>query len=430
MNALRELLNNRARGMQRGICSVCSANELVIEAALELARDTDSPALIEATANQVNQYGGYTGMKPEDFSMFVRSIAQRVGCPERLVILGGDHLGPLNWQAEAECDAMQKSRTLIGQFVRAGFAKIHIDTSMRLRDDDPEKPLPVEVVARRSAELAAVAEEAFAQLLQEVPDAVHPVYVVGSEVPIPGGAQENEDSVSVTAPEEFLHQMDVFARAYHAHGLDAAFANIVGFVVQPGVEFADDSVVAYSPEKARALIQARGTHPQIVFEGHSTDYQTRQCLRDMVTDGIAILKVGPALTFALREALFALEGVEREVAEGELSGLRATLEAVMLENPVYWKKYYHGTDRQIAVKRAFSYSDRCRYYLADRRVGEAMDRLLANVDRAGVPMSVLSQFLPVQYLHAREGQLEPTARALVKDRVRDCLMDYWYAVEA
>jgi len=167
-----------------------------------------------------------------------------------------------------------------------------------------------------------------------------------------------------------------------------------------------------------------------VFEGHSTDYQTKECLREMVTDDIAILKVGPALTFGLREALFALENIERELVTDNYSDLRNTLAQVMLENPVYWKKYYHGTEKQIEVKRAFSYSDRCRYYLADARIQKAIDKLIKNVDDAGIVMSVLSQYMPVQYQHVRHGQVDCNARALLKDRVRDYLMDYWFAIEA
>lgn len=37
----------------------------------------------------------------------------------------------------------------------------------------------------------------------------------------------------------------------------------------------------------------------------------------MVTDGIAILKVGPALTFGLREALFSLSMMEKELVPEE-----------------------------------------------------------------------------------------------------------------
>ena len=54
--------------------------------------------LIEATCNQVNQEGGYTGMTPADFRGFVEAIAARVGFDPSRIILGGDHLGPNPWK--------------------------------------------------------------------------------------------------------------------------------------------------------------------------------------------------------------------------------------------------------------------------------------------------------------------------------------------
>ena len=74
----------------RGIASICSAHPLVIEAALRRCKAEDAPVLIEATCNQVNQEGCYTGMTPADFRRFVEEIAARVRFPLERVILGGD----------------------------------------------------------------------------------------------------------------------------------------------------------------------------------------------------------------------------------------------------------------------------------------------------------------------------------------------------
>lgn len=75
-------------------------------------------------------------------------------------------------------------------------------------------------------------------------------------------------------------------------------------MVQPGVEFDHTNVIDYQPVKATALSQMVENYETLIFEAHSTDYQTPQSLRQLVIDHFAILKVGPALTFALREALF------------------------------------------------------------------------------------------------------------------------------
>ena len=110
MDALRKILQNRQAGMKyAGIPSFCTANELVIEACLRQAQRFDDYVLVEATANQVNQFGGYTGMLPADFRDFVYAIADRNGFDREKLILGGDHLGPLTWQNEPEESAMAKS---------------------------------------------------------------------------------------------------------------------------------------------------------------------------------------------------------------------------------------------------------------------------------------------------------------------------------
>ena len=136
---LQEMIARRNAGQICGIPSYCTANELALEAALLRAKALDKPVLIEATANQVNQFGGYTGMKPADFYALVLKLAERIGVPERQLILAGDHLGPLTWQNEPEAGAMDKAETLVYEFVLAGFTKIHLDTSMKLADD-PEGP--------------------------------------------------------------------------------------------------------------------------------------------------------------------------------------------------------------------------------------------------------------------------------------------------
>ena len=51
----------------------------------------------------------------------------------------------------------------------------------------------------------------------------------------------------------------------------------------------------------------------LVYEAHSTDYQRPESYRNLVRDGFAILKVGPALTFAMREVLEALSLIEAEL---------------------------------------------------------------------------------------------------------------------
>ena len=425
------LLQNRDTAHERGIYSCCSANEYVIRAALRRAKEQGTLVLVEATANQVNQNGGYTGMTPADFRAFLDGLAREEAVLPDRVLGGGDHLGPLTWQNLPETEAMANAEELVRAYVLAGFSKIHLDTSMRVADDDPTQRLSDAVIARRGARLCRAAEDAFAQYVKTHPEAPAPVYVVGSEVPVPGGAQENEDSVAVTRPEDCEASLAAFRQAFCGAGLDGAWERVVALVVQPGVEFADESVIPYDRAAAKALTACLARHPGLVFEGHSTDYQPRECLRQMAEDGIAILKVGPALTFALREGLFALERIEQElyaVRDFPLSHFRAVLEHAMLEDESQWRKYYHGSTAQKRYARAFSYSDRARYYLTSEKVKAATAALLANLDAVGIPMALLSQYLPNQYARAHEGRLPLCAKDLLIDRVGDCIDDYLYAV--
>lgn len=429
-NPILNIIKRRQQGEKVGIYSACTANEYVIEAVIEAAIENDTYVSVEATANQSNQYGGYTGMKPAGFRNLVDSIAKKLNFPKDKLIMGGDHLGPLTWQKDNEFEAMEKSKELIRQYVLANFTKIHIDTSMMLADDDKSNSLSDEIIARRAAILAKTSEQAYKELLTSNPDAPAPVYIIGSEVPIPGGAQENEDKVSVTKPEQFEATFRTFNEAFERENLQDAFSRVIGIVVQPGVEFADASIIEYNREAANDLCQVLKKYQKIVFEGHSTDYQTRYKLREMVEDGIAILKVGPALTFGLREGIFALEKIENELLKGtgiELSKFEKVLKDVMLEKPENWQKHYHGDEAEKEFKCKYSFSDRCRYYLPEDRVNQALKILIKNINSVEIPISILSQYMPSQFMKYREGRLELKAEALIKDRVRNYIDDYIYA---
>jgi len=427
-NPLLSLIRLRRDGIAAGIPSYCTANEIVIEAVLEQAKRFGDSVLIEATSNQVNQFGGYTGMKPADYRDYVWAIADRISFPHERIILAGDHLGPQPFQNLTAAEAMPQACEMVRQYAAAGYTKIHLDTSMRLADDDRSKPLSDYTVASRGAELMRVAEDAWQELRKTRPDAVHPVYIIGSEVPIPGGAQVQEE-MQVTDPEAFAATVNAYKEVFAKAGLNDAWKYVIAVVVQPGVEFGDADVHMYNRAEARKLCLKLKDYPEIMFEGHSTDYQSPEALKQMVEDGVGILKVGPALTFAAREALFALSHIEDEVIEdaSKRSNYIQTVETVMLENPKNWQKYYHGTPKEQALKRAYSYSDRSRYYMPDARVEAAMQKLFSNLEGADIPMGLLHQYMPLQYIGVRNGKLPLCPRALVKDAVRMVCEDYNYA---
>lgn len=430
-DAMHEMIYKRKNlGIHCGIPSFCTANELVIEACLQQGKRFGDDILIEATANQVNQYGGYTGMNPEQFKQKVYEIADRVSFPKDRIILGGDHLGPLTWNNEPEETAMKKAEELVREFVLAGYKKIHLDTSMRLGDDSKIEVLPTRLIAKRGARLYKVCEDAYQALLKKNPEEMRPSYVIGSEVPIPGGTQEKEDQVAITKVEDLHETIQMYKEEFEKLGLIHALDTIVGVVVQPGVEFGDENLVRYNRAETVSLSEAIAEYPGLVLEGHSTDYQGARQLKEMVEDGVAILKVGPALTFAVREGLFALSCIERELIDKEKwADFPQVLENAMLKNPKNWKNHYKGGEEEQHLKRRYSFSDRCRYYLSQEEVQTAIEKLFKNLDEVHIPLGLLHQYFPQQYIKIRDGRLTLKARELAKDKVVECIEDYNYATK-
>ncbi len=337
--------------------SICSANPFVLEASVQQAFQDGSPLLVESTCNQVNQEGGYTGMAPADFRDHVLGIADSSGFPGERLILGGDHLGPGPWQHEPVESAMAKARVLVRDCVKAGYAKIHLDASMKCADDPADSPLERSVSAGRTAELCLAAEEARQGLYS---DGAAPCYVIGTEVPPPGGAQEEEAEPAVTEAEDARETIDLTRRGVRAGRAGAAWERVIAVVVQPGVEYGDDSLFTYNRQAAAHLSRFIEPFEKLVFEAHSTDYQSCDILRTLVQDHFAILKVGPALTFAFREAVFALAMMETEwlskCRDVELSGIQHILDRAMLENPTYWEEVLyrfqslHGVCPQVQLE--------------------------------------------------------------------------------
>jgi D-tagatose-1,6-bisphosphate aldolase subunit GatZ/KbaZ len=426
IHPLKKMVQNYKDGISKGIYSICSANRYVIAAAMHRIQYLNVPILIEATANQVNQYGGYTGMKPADFRDFVFDIAKEEGFPKKSIILGGDHLGPLTWTKEKSETAMLKAEELIRQYVIAGFTKIHIDTSMPLADDDHGKPLSKYVVAQRTAVLAAAAENAY-ETIHKSTHISSLVYVIGSEVPIPGGTLE-DDKLRVTRASEFQKTVAVFHAVFTEKNLEHVWENVIAIVVQPGVEFGDNYVHEYDRKAAVELSESIKNYPNLVFEGHSTDYQKAESLRQMVDDGIAILKVGPALTFALREGLLMLGCIENELFQNDksiqCSNFTEVLENAMLQNPNKWLSYHHGTENQKRIARKYSYSDRCRYYLTVSEVNTSINMLINNLSKIAIPLTLISQYFPDQYWYVREGTVKNEPLSLLYGRISNTLEIY------
>ena len=385
---LHMLAQNRRNGRAVGVTSVCSAHPIVLRAALRFGRDNGSAVLIEATCNQVNHQGGYTGMRPADFAALVHRLAGEENCPKELIQLGGDHLGPNPWRhLDAEAAMVEAGKMMVA-FVSAGFRKIHLDASMGCRGEPAA--LDDETTARRAAQLARVAEDT--ARAHGLPS---PLYVIGTEVPPPGGADHVLSLIEPTSTAAAQRTIDVHRHIFAHAGLDDAFSRAIALVVQPGVEFGNQNVITYDPQKAKPLSGLLDHEPQFVFEAHSTDYQGEVPLGHLVRDGFPILKVGPELTFVLREALYALDLIASDLLpDYGARPLFAAMEALMLEQPDHWHKHYHGTGAEQRWLRHYSLSDRIRYYWPHAQAQAAVERLFAALNGQSVPEPLFWQHLP------------------------------------
>ena len=295
VKALQDIVARHTRGEPIGIWSLCSAHPAVIESAMHEAAKAGSALLVEATSNQVNQFGGYTGMRPADFVRFLRDIAARAGLPADALWIGGDHLGPNAWRGEPADAAMAKAADLVREYVAAGFRKIHLDCSMACGGD--AEPLAEEIVARRAAA------------------SPRPPTRPGARRGASAGLRHRHRSadsrrrdggpstLAVTRPQAAAATIEAHREAFARAGLEGAWPRVVALVVQPGVEFDHDKVVGYRPQEAQSLSEFIARQSQFIFEAHSTDYQSPDALEALVRDHFAILKVGPGATYALREAI-------------------------------------------------------------------------------------------------------------------------------
>ena len=418
MKVLLSLIEQHKAGKQNGLYSVCSSHPLVLEAAMRHALKTGEHVVIESTSNQVNQFGGYTGMTPADFYSLVLTLGTKVGLAQEKIILGGDHLGPNCWQYLSADEAMTKSDVLIADYIKAGFRKIHLDCSMSCAGD----PIPLgdETVAARAARLCAVAEKTWLEVGGEAP-----VYVIGTEVPVPGGAHEGLDELAVTSVDAVQTTINVHLKAFTDRGLAQVWPRIIGLVVQPGVEFDHHKIIAFEPAKAQALSKFVETQPHMVFEAHSTDYQSAGHLADLVKGHFAILKVGPWLTFALREACWALDLIEQEWIEpNQRANLKQTILKAMADKPDYWQKYYSSEPKQQALDCQYSLSDRIRYYWPTPSIAQALNQLIENLDKTPPPLTLVSQYMPNQFRAIMAKELDFNTRELIFHKISEVLEQY------
>ncbi|MES2915281.1 MAG: class II D-tagatose-bisphosphate aldolase, non-catalytic subunit [Pseudomonadota bacterium] len=416
MPDLRQIIARNRAGDAVAIPSVCTAHPGAIEASLALAETLGQPIVVEATSNQVNQDGGYTGLRPADFIRFVQGIASGAGVDPGRILFGGDHLGPQAWRNLPADKAMEKAHQMVADYAAAGFTKIHLDCSEGCAGEPAQ--LPDAITAARSATLAATA-------LQHAPDPSRFIFVIGTEVPPPGGARtDDHGDIPPTTPEAARATLDAHRDAFAAKGLP--LDRIGGLVVQPGVEFSPMEVHHLPLQRDPGLLSALADWPGICLEAHSTDYQHASAYPRLARLGFAFQKVGPALTFAWREALYALDALRAQNGWATGPALADTMEEVMLANPAHWQGHCHGMTADPRTERHFGLADRIRYYWPDARAQAAVQRLMADLAGKRLPDPMLAaHFAPVEIATARASHY-PLPRALALARVQTALRPYFF----
>ena len=421
------LAHIRARhltGETGGITAVCSSHRMVLEAAFETAASCNSALLVEATSNQVNQYGGYTGLGPSAYTNYIFSLAAVTGFPRSKLIIGADHLGPHPWSMMPADQAMERAAVLVKECVKAGFNKIHLDTGMGCADDPNPTP-SIDIISERSAALCLAAES---QIQLQPANRPLPLYVVGAEIPRPGGGLTKNSQLIVTSVEDIACLLDETKERFIEKGLRSAWERVVAVVVQPGIDFGDLQVARYRPKLATELVAYHSSLPGIMtYEVHAADYQSPGAIEKMVADHFTILKVGPCLTNAYREAIYALAHIEMDWLKGKkgyrLSRIRNNLESVMKSDPDHWQNYYKGNTAMVTFLRQYSYRDRMRYYWNYPKIDTALKRLQNNLNRP-IPPVLLKQYFPDLYPSIETGEIEPTFCSLIKARIGQTLTPY------
>jgi D-tagatose-bisphosphate aldolase class II non-catalytic subunit len=414
MPDLRQIIARNRAGEAIAIPSVCTAHPDALDASLTLAETLGQPIVVEATSNQVNQDGGYTGLTPADFICFVKDIATRSGVGADRILFGGDHLGPQAWRKLPAEQAMDKAHRMVADYAAAGFTKIHLDCSEGSAGEPAQ--LPDQITATRSAALAATA-------LQHAPDPDQILFVIGTEVPPPGGARaDDHGDIPPTTPDSAKATLAAHRDAFTAAGIP--LDQIGGLVVQPGVEFSPMEVHHLPLTRDPHLLTALSDWPQVCLEAHSTDYQHPKVYPRLAELGFAFQKVGPALTFGWREALYALDTIRAQNGWATGPSLPDRMEEVMLANPAYWQAHIHGPDQRL--QRHFGLADRIRYYWPDPKAQAAVQRLLADLADKRLPDPLLAaHFRDGEIATARESR-HSLPRALALARVQSALRPYFF----
>lgn len=417
VKALLDIVHRNRAGESIAIPSVCTAHPDVLRIVLRYAAEVNQPIVIEATSNQVNQEGGYTGMTPSQFVGFVSDLALNAGADPTAIIFGGDHLGPQAWRNLPAKEAMAKADVMIREYVQAGFYKIHLDCSEGCAGEPAQ--VDEQTAAQRAARLMSVALHA-----SDNPESL--TFVIGTEVPPPGGARvDSHGDIAATTAANAAATLQAHESAFVDAGLGDVQALVSGLVVQPGVEFGPMTVYHLPLDRSFDLRSVMMRWPNLALEAHSTDYQKPAAYPRLAELGFAYQKVGPALTFAWRQAIYALDQM-LSFLHGSAPIVIPTMERIMLENAGAWQSHYQGEPNAKFAQRHLALADRIRYYWPHPDAQAAVSALMTAMESQTLNRSVSELFFPNSTLERAELCGGLNAETLITSSVEQSLEPYFF----
>ena len=306
---------------------------------------------------------------------------------------------------------MAKARDLVRAYVEAGFTKIHLDASMACADDGE---LAEEEIADRAGDARRGGRGALRWGSAALRDRHRSAET---------GRRDRSSSAGLPSPSPTpcFEPTSCIAQRSSAGACQTALSRVIGIVVQPGVDFGNSQIFAFDRQKAASLSAAVADIPGAAFEAHSTDYQAPGALHDLVASHFAILKVGPELTAAYREAVVAMASIEEWLPVSGKSGILNVIDDVMIGDPKYWRDYV-GDDARAGLDRLFGLSDRIRYYWPNAAIQKALKALCANIDGASGEVGLIAQFAKLP--EGRAGSGLPLSQQIVQARVGAVVAKY------
>ena len=344
----------------KALPSFCTSNIDVIESILFFCNIKKLPCLIESTSNQVNQHGGYTNKTPKMFVKEISSLRKKIKFDSKRLFLGGDHLGPLPWGKKNKNIAIKNSISLINDYLSENFCKIHVDTSIKCKND---KFINSEIVFNRTSEILnndSIKKKIKNRLL-----------VVGTEVPLAGGG-DNKNLIR-TSTKQIETEVFNFKKIFQKLNLRNSF---FGLVIEPGMKYKHSKITKpnFTQFGNKKNISKKNN---FFYEAHSTDYQSKKILRQLVKNNFRFLKVGPELTYNYARSLFFMENIEKKKIKLKNSNIKKTIFFSMLKNKKYWNGYYIKKKPELFLN---SKLDRMRYYFDTKEVKNSVGILRRNIN--------------------------------------------------